>query len=152
MFALCPKKRTEQIFMTSLTAYFIPSTTDCYSNKYLLNDFRIKWTTIKCSIPISSEFFSTSSPEPISTRKKFFPFIRLPKKSTTEIYVDVFIWIWCLVLQKSRKFISDFLCCGPQKSLRMNAWQNVLWLSFTNSSRAVHFVGEEFRSFLILNF
>lgn len=145
--------------MTGLTAHFIPSTTDCYSNKYLLNDFHIKWTTIKCSIPISYEHFRTPSTEPISTRQNFFfcssSACRKKNESTTEIYVDVFIWIWCLVLQKSRKFISVLFfqyCCGPQKSLRMNAWQNVLCLSFTNSFRAVHFVGKEFPSFLMWTF
>lgn len=89
-----------------------PSTTECYSNKYLHNDFRIKWTTINCFIPSCYfDFFSLESiMKPISTWAKLFSLkkqrdwdlCRCFHMKTTIFCYGLRIYFWCFSLCRCR--------------------------------------------------
>lgn len=81
-------KRRVSIY-DEFTSYFILSTTDCYSNKYLLNDFRIKWTTIKCFIPFmfmsEALFPSRNIMKLYFNSENFFPSFSSAKKQNRDL-------------------------------------------------------------------
>lgn len=110
-------KRRVSIY-DEFTSYFILSTTDCYSNKYLLNDFRIKWTTIKCFIPFmfmsEAVFPSRNIMKLYFNSENFFPSFSSAKKQNRDLCIlDVYIRIWCFA--KESQWIQLIFCLWAMK-------------------------------------
>lgn len=133
----------QQLFMMSFATYFITPTapTNCYSNKYLRNDFRIIWTTIKCfasSVHVWVSPFAAESWKPIFGSEKLFLlrfYARLKKHQSR--FMEMFPYENDVWRSKRVENLFRFVvlppstsCVGTENHFEWNAWQNVLCLSF----------------------
>lgn len=95
---------------------------DCYSNKYLLNDFRIKWTTIYILLYSSCMSDWIFSPENLFWLEKLFRLLVWKKHIGDLCERCRFIWIYDVLRCKSRReFISVLFFVGTENH---SAWMH----------------------------
>lgn len=117
---------------------FYPHSTDCFSNKYLLNDSHIKWTTIKCFVP----FMFVVWVFPQTKLGKSFYFLSPSKAQQRFMEMFPHMKMMFCVAKESKIYFTCFSVWAPKIS--SPAWQNALCLSFSI------FINILMKNFLIL--